>query len=45
MHSTPSFYEIIAPGFGGAVVHIDQDGRVWTVGGLKAQGSRLKEEP
>ena len=29
MHSTPSFYEIVAPGFGGAVVHIDQDGRVW----------------
>ena len=29
MHSTPSFYEVIAPGFSGAVVHIDQDGRVW----------------
>ncbi len=29
MHATPSFYEIVAPGFAGAVVHIDQDGRVW----------------
>jgi hypothetical protein len=29
MHATPSLYEIVAPGFGGAVVHIDQDGRVW----------------
>jgi len=43
--ATPSLYEIVAPGFAGATVHIDQDGRVWTVGGLKAQGSRLKEEP
>jgi Carbohydrate family 9 binding domain-like len=35
LHTTPSFYEIVAPGFGGAVLHIDQDGRVWgTVGGL-----------
>jgi len=45
LHATPSFYEIVAPGFGGAVLHIDQDGRVWAVGGLKAQGSRLREEP
>jgi Carbohydrate family 9 binding domain-like len=45
LHATPSLYEIVAPGFAGAVVHIDQDGRVWTVGGLKAQGSRLREEP
>jgi len=29
MHATPSLYEIVAPGFSGAVVHIDQDGRVW----------------
>ena len=29
MHATPSLYEITAPGFDGAVVHIDQDGRVW----------------
>jgi hypothetical protein len=26
---TPSSYEIIAPGFGGASVHIASDGRVW----------------
>jgi hypothetical protein len=43
--ATPSLYEIVAAGFGGATVHIDQDGRVWVVGGLKAQGSRLKEVP
>ena len=29
MTATPSLYEICAPGFGGATVHIDQDGRVW----------------
>jgi hypothetical protein len=29
MHATPSLYEIIAPGFAGAAVHISQDGRVW----------------
>jgi len=29
MHATSSLYEIVAPGLGGAVVHIDQDGRVW----------------
>jgi hypothetical protein len=29
MHATPSLYEIIASGFDGAVVHINQDGRVW----------------
>jgi Carbohydrate family 9 binding domain-like len=29
LHATPSLYEIIADGFGGAVVHINQDGRVW----------------
>ncbi len=29
MHATPSLYEVVAPGFAGAVVHIDQDGRVW----------------
>jgi hypothetical protein len=45
LYATPSFYEAVAPGFDKAVVHIDQDGRVWTVGGLKAQGSRLREEP
>ena len=30
IHATDSGYEITAPGFGGAVVHIVQDGRVWT---------------
>ena len=30
MQSTTSFYEISAPGFDGAVVHIAHDGRVWT---------------
>lgn len=30
LHATPSLYEITAPGFDGAVVHIRQDGRVWT---------------
>ena len=29
MHATPSLYEIVAPGAGGALVHIDQGGRVW----------------
>ncbi len=29
LKSTQSLYEIVAPGFGGAIVHIDQDGRVW----------------
>ena len=29
LHGTPSLYEITAKGFDGAVVHIDQDGRVW----------------
>ena len=29
MHAMPSLYEIVAPGFGGATVHITQDGRVW----------------
>ena len=29
LKSTQSLYEIVAPGFGGATVHIDQDGRVW----------------
>jgi hypothetical protein len=29
LHSTPSAYEIVANGFDGAVVHINQDGRVW----------------
>jgi hypothetical protein len=29
MHATESLYEIVAPGFGGAIVHINQDGRVW----------------
>lgn len=29
LHATPSLYEIVAPGHGGAVVHIDQDGRTW----------------
>jgi hypothetical protein len=29
LHATPSLYEITANGFDGAVVHIDQDGRVW----------------
>jgi hypothetical protein len=29
LHATPSLYEIVAPGHRGAVVHIDQDGRVW----------------
>ena len=27
--ATASLYEIVAAGFGGATVHIDQDGRVW----------------
>ena len=30
LYATPSFYEVVAPGFGKALVHIDQDGRVWT---------------
>ena len=29
MQSTRSLYEITATGFDGAVVHINQDGRVW----------------
>jgi Carbohydrate family 9 binding domain-like len=29
LHATPSLYEITAKGFGRAVVHITQDGRVW----------------
>lgn len=29
LHGSGSFYEITAAGFGGAVVHITQDGRVW----------------
>jgi hypothetical protein len=29
MHATASRYEITAPGFGGAIVHITEDGRVW----------------
>jgi hypothetical protein len=29
LHVTPSLYEITAKGFDGAVVHINQDGRVW----------------
>jgi hypothetical protein len=29
LHSTPSLYEIAAPGFDGATVRIRQDGRVW----------------
>jgi hypothetical protein len=29
MHATDTMYEISAPGFGGAVVHIRQDGKVW----------------
>jgi hypothetical protein len=29
LNGTPSLYEITAKGFNGAVVHIDQDGRVW----------------
>jgi Carbohydrate family 9 binding domain-like len=29
LHATPSLYEMIATGFDGALVHIDQDGRVW----------------
>ena len=28
-HATPSLYEMAAAGFDGAVVHINQDGRVW----------------
>lgn len=30
IETTGSLYEIRAPGFGGATVHIRQDGRVWT---------------
>jgi hypothetical protein len=30
LQRTPTLYEITAPGFAGALVHIDQDGRVWT---------------
>jgi hypothetical protein len=30
MHATPSLYEIVAPGFAGATVHINQDGKAWT---------------
>jgi hypothetical protein len=26
---TPSLYEITAPGFDGATLHIRQDGKVW----------------
>jgi hypothetical protein len=29
LNATPSLYEITASGFDGAVVHINQDGRVW----------------
>ena len=29
LHATPSLYEMTAVGFDGAVVHINQDGRVW----------------
>ena len=29
LHATPSLYEMTAAGFDGAVVHINQDGRVW----------------
>ncbi len=29
LSATPSLYEVVAPGFEGRVVHIDQDGRVW----------------
>ncbi len=30
LSTTPSMYEITADGFGGLVVHINQDGRVWS---------------
>ena len=30
LDATPSLYEITAKGFDGAVVHITQDGRVWS---------------
>jgi hypothetical protein len=29
IRGTPDFYEISANGFDGAVVHINQEGRVW----------------
>jgi hypothetical protein len=29
IHATPSMYQISAPGFDGATVHINHDGRVW----------------
>jgi len=29
LHGTPSLYEIVAPGFDDAFVHLTQDGRVW----------------
>jgi hypothetical protein len=29
IHATPLTYQISAPGFDGATVHINQDGRVW----------------
>ena len=29
MHATASLYEITAKGLSGALVHINQDGRVW----------------
>ena len=29
IHSTPTLYEISADGFDGALVHINQEGRVW----------------
>jgi hypothetical protein len=29
LHTTPSLYEIAAPGFHGRTVRIRQDGRVW----------------
>jgi hypothetical protein len=35
MHETPSLYEITANGFDGVVVHISQDGRVWTTRGQR----------
>jgi hypothetical protein len=29
LSATPSMYEIVAAGFAGAVVHINQEGRAW----------------
>ena len=45
MKVTDSLYEIVAPGFNGVRLHIDQDGRVWgTKGGPKVDPKVKNEE-